>query len=62
MRNLITGLQHEGVSQTKALATVQNLLRWMQENYPMLSAVSTSLLIKKCLEEINGDGFKISAS
>jgi hypothetical protein len=41
---------------------VQNLLRWMQENYPMLSVVSTSLLIKKCLEEINGDGFKISAS
>ena len=62
MKNLMNGLQYEGASQTRALATVQNLLRWANENYPMLSSSAIAVLIKKCLEEIRNDNLKISAS
>jgi hypothetical protein len=62
MNNLVTGLQHEGMSQTTALATVQSLLRRVKEKYPTLSSFSAAVLVKKCLEEIYTDELNISPS
>ncbi|HYK57560.1 MAG TPA: hypothetical protein VEV15_13925 [Flavisolibacter sp.] len=62
MNNLVTSLQHEGISQTTALATVQSLLRRAKEKYPKLSSFAAAVLIKKCLEEIYTDELSISPS
>jgi hypothetical protein len=62
MNNLTNALQHEGSSQSAGLTAILNLFQWMKENYPKLSAFSTSVLIKECLKEINSDEMKLSTS
>ncbi|HEX6334689.1 MAG TPA: hypothetical protein VFZ78_10715 [Flavisolibacter sp.] len=53
MKNVLTLLQQDCLSELHAQKAIRKIYRWLDENYPLQPAMTKSLLIRQVLAELD---------